>query len=73
MDNLKEKIEEIVNMVKNDPTFASRFQEEPVKTLEGILDMDLPDDEINNMVNIVKTKINLEDNEILNKIKGFFN
>jgi len=73
MDNLKEKIEEIVDKVKNDPNFATKFQEDPVKALEEILDMDLPDDEINKMVDAVKTKINLEDSGILDKIKGFFN
>ena len=71
--DIKEKIEEIVDKVKNDPNFATKFQEDPVKALEEILDMDLPDDEINKMVDAVKTKINLEDSGILDKIKGFFN
>lgn len=73
MDNLKEKIEEIVDKVKNDPSFATKFQEDPVKALEEILNMDLPDDEINKMIDAVKAKINLEDSGILDKIKGFFN
>ena len=73
MENLKEKIEEIVEKVKNDPSFATRFQENPVKVVEEIMGMDLPDDEINNMIDAVKAKINLDDSGILDKIKGLFN
>ena len=73
MDNLKEKIEEVVNKVKNDPSFATKFQDDPVTALEEILDMDLPNDEINKMVDAVKAKINLENSGILDKIKGLFN
>ena len=36
MENIKEKIEEIVDKVKNDPDFATKFQENPVKAAEEI-------------------------------------
>ena len=39
MGDLKEKIEEIVNKVKSDPDFATKFQENPVTALEGVLGM----------------------------------
>lgn len=73
MENLKEKIEEVVTKVKNDPSFAQKFQAEPVKALEEVLGMDLPDDKINEIIDAVKAKINLEESGILDKIKGFFN
>ena len=38
MENIKEKIEEIVNKVKNDPDCATKFQENPVKAAEEIVD-----------------------------------
>ena len=34
MEELKEKIEEIVNKVKNDENFANNFKENPVKAIE---------------------------------------
>lgn len=73
MENIKEKIEEIVNKVKSDKNFASKFKEEPVKALEEVIGVDLPDDKINEIITAVKAKINLDDSKILDKIKGFFN
>lgn len=72
MENLKEKIEEIINKVKSDPTFATRFQNEPVKVVEEVMGVDLPDDKINEIINTIKAKIKLDDSGILGKIKGFF-
>lgn len=73
MENLKEKIEEIVNKVKNDKDFASKFKEEPIKALEEVIGVDLPDDKINEIITAVKAKISLDDNKIVDKIKGLFN
>ena len=73
MENIKEKIEEIVNKVKSDKDFAKKFQEEPVKALEEVIGVDLPDDKINEIINTIKTKIKLDDSKIVDKIKGLFN
>ena len=73
MENLKEKIEEIVNKVKSDKDFASKFKEEPIKALEEVIGVDLPDDKINEIITAVKAKISLDDNKIVDKIKGLFN
>ena len=73
MENLKEKIEEIVEKVKNDPNFAKKFQEEPVKALEEVMGVDLPDDQINQILETVKAKVNLDNSGIMDKIKGLFN
>ena len=73
MENIKDKIEEIVNKVKKDPDFAKKFQEEPVKTLESVIGVDLPDDKINEIITMIKTKIKLDDSKIVDKIKGLFN
>ncbi len=58
--DIKAKIDEIVNKVKNDPDIAAKFQKEPVKTVEGILGVDLPDDVINQIIDGVKTKVNVD-------------
>ena len=73
MEDIKAKVEEIVNKIKNDGDFANKFQSNPVKAIEDVIGMDLPDDQINQVVNVVKTKINLDSNEgIVGKIKGLF-
>lgn len=58
--DIKAKIEEIVNKVKADPNFASDFQKDPVKTVERTLGVDLPDDQINSIIDGVKAKINID-------------
>lgn len=72
MENIKEKIEEVVKKVKNDPNFAKKFQDEPIKAVEEVLGVDLPDDKINEVIKAVKTKIKLDDSKIFGKIKGLF-
>ena len=60
MDKLKEMIDKVVDKVKKDPDFAKKFQKEPVKALEDILGVDLPDDKVNSIIDAVKTKIKLD-------------
>lgn len=58
--DIKAKIYEIVNKVKSDPDIAAKFQKDPIKTVEDILGVDLPDDVINQVVDGVKTKVDLD-------------
>lgn len=68
--DIKAKIEEIVNKVKNDKDFADNFKKNPVKAVEGIIGVDLPDDQINSVVDGVKAKVGADG--IIDKIKGLF-
>lgn len=72
MDKLKEMIDKVVDKVKEDSDFAKKFQDEPVKALESVLGVDLPDDKINEVIAAVKTKIKLDDSKIVDKLKGLF-
>lgn len=69
--DIKKKIEEIVNKVKNDKDFANKFQKDPVKAVESILGVDLPDDQINNIIDGVKAKITAD--KAGDMIKGLLN
>lgn len=68
--DIKAKIEKIVNKVKNDKDFAAKFTSDPVKAVEGVLGIDLPDDQINALIEGVKSKISVDD--IKDKIGGLF-
>lgn len=71
--DIKAKIDEIVNKVKSDPDIASKFQKEPIKTVEGILGIDLPDDVIMQIVDGVKAKVNVDGiKEKLGGLGGLF-
>ena len=55
--DIKAKIEEIVNKIKSDDELGKKFAKEPVKTLEDLLGVDLPDEQIKAMVDSVKAKL----------------
>ncbi|MBQ7782381.1 MAG: hypothetical protein IJ368_00265 [Oscillospiraceae bacterium] len=59
--DIKAKIEEIVEKVKADPDFAKDFQNDPVKAVEKVIGVDLPDDKINALIDGVKAKISVDD------------
>lgn len=68
--DIKAKIDEVVNKVKSDKNFAEKFQKEPVKAVEDVLGVDLPDDAVKNIIDGVKAKVNVD--SIKDKIGGLF-
>ena len=57
---LKNKLDEIVEKIKNDKNIAAKFQKDPIGTVEGLIGIDLPNDQIEALVDAVKAKINLD-------------
>ena len=55
------KIDELVKKIKTDDGLAKRFAKEPVKTLEDLLGVDLPDEQFKALLDGVKAKLNLGD------------
>lgn len=58
--NIKEKIEELVEKIKSDKDLLKKFQSDPVKTIEELVGMDLPDDQIEKLAEGIKAKISLD-------------
>ena len=58
--DVKEKINEIVEKVKKDPKFMEEFKKDPVKVVESVVGVDLPDDAVNKVVAGVKGKVTLD-------------
>jgi len=59
--DIKAKIEELVNKIKSDDGLMSKFKADPIKTVEGLIGIDLPDDQIGKLVDGIKAKISLDD------------
>ncbi|MBO5082821.1 MAG: hypothetical protein J6A80_08460 [Lachnospiraceae bacterium] len=57
MDNIKEKIEEIVEKIKKDPNFKEDFMKDPEKALEKATGIDIPDGMVDKVVDGVKAKL----------------
>lgn len=73
MMDIKAKIDEIVEKIKNDKTLMGKFQKEPIPTVEGLIGIDLPDDLIRNVVDGVKAKISLDAvGDLLGGVKKLF-
>ena len=70
--DFKKEVEKIIDKVKNDKNFANKFKKDPIKAVEGVLGVDLPDREIEKVVTAVKTKLKLDESGITDKIMGLF-
>ena len=68
--DIKAKIDEVVNKVKSDSNFADKFKNEPVKAVEEVLGVDLPDDMVNKVIDGVKAKVNI--GGVMDKLGGLF-
>lgn len=60
LDGLKDKIEEIVKKIMSDKKFAKKFKETPAKAVEEVIGVDLPDEKIDAVIKMVKTKITVD-------------
>ena len=58
---LKDTIEDVVNKIKSDKTIAANFQRDPIGTVEKLLDVDLPNEQLEPLVEAVKAKLSLDD------------
>ena len=56
--DIKTKIDELVKKIKADDGLAKRFAKEPIKTLEDLLGVDLPDEQIKALIDGIKEKLN---------------
>ena len=55
--DIKKKIDEIVNKIKADPKLAKQFADDPVKTVEALAGVDIPDDIEGKIVSGVKAAL----------------
>lgn len=60
MEMLKDKIEEIVEKIKTDKDIASKFQKDPIALVEELLGVDLPNEQLEGVVNTIKAKVDLD-------------
>lgn len=50
-------VNDIVKKLQKDPNLLKNFKKEPVKTLEGLTGIDLPDESVTAVVAAVKAKL----------------
>ncbi len=67
MDIMK-KVDEVVDKIKSDKGILAKFEASPIPTIEELLGIDLPDDQLKPAVEAVKAKLLASD--LADKIKG---
>ena len=71
--DIKEKIEEIVEKIQKNPALLKKFNTEPVKVVEELIGIDLPDDLIEKVIDGVKAKITMDKvGDALDMLGGLF-
>ena len=71
--DIKAKAAELVEQIKKDPTLLKQFRENPVKVVETLIGIDLPDDQINQLAQLIKAKIDLDKaGDMLKGLGGLF-
>lgn len=73
MNEIKEKIEQVVKKLTADKNLMAKFDKNPVKVIEELLGVDLPDDIVKKVVEGVKAKIKLDKvGDALENLGGLF-
>ncbi len=71
--DLKEKISELVDKIKDDKDLQAQFTKNPIKAVEGLVGVDLPDDMIEKVVDGVKAKLSMDKlDDAFDSIKKLF-
>ena len=68
--DIKAKITELTDKVKNDKDLTEKFQKDPIATVEGLLGVDLPDDQVSKIADGIKAKLSFD--KLGDKLGGLF-
>ena len=79
---IMDKVKEAVEKLQSDDGLMDNFKSDPIKTIECLIGIDLPDEQLKNIADMVKAKLdpngsvveNLENQAegIIDKVKGLF-
>ena len=58
--DIKEKIEQVAKKLLSDKKLLEKFEKNPVKVIEELLGVDLPDDLVNQLIDGIKARIKLD-------------
>ncbi len=71
--DIKEQISKMVEEISKNPNMKEQFEKEPVKAIEKIIGIDLPDDVAMKVIDGVKAKLTLDSaSKAADALKGIF-
>ena len=73
VDDIKEMIEKVVERVTKEDDLKELFEKEPIKAIEKVLGIDLPDEKLKAIVDAVKAKISIDKiSSVADSVGGLF-
>ena len=60
LEIIKTKVEELVKEIQKNPALLKKFKDNPIAVVEELIGIDLPDDQIKQVSELVKAKIDLD-------------
>ncbi|MBR4992136.1 MAG: hypothetical protein IKY86_03995 [Clostridia bacterium] len=73
MDEIRDLIKKLADKVQSDDEIKALFKKDPIKAVEKILGVDLPDDVVKKIIEGVKASITIEDAKgLLGSLKKLF-
>ena len=71
--DIKEQISKIIEEISKNPNIKDQFEKEPVKVIEKMIGVDLPDDIVMKIIDGVKAKLTIDDaSKVVDTLKGIF-
>lgn len=71
--DIKAQVTKVVDAVTKDQSLMDLFKKDPVKAVEKVIGVDLPDDVVNGVVDGVKAKVSVDKaSGLVNGLKGLF-
>ena len=73
LEMIKTKVEELVKEIQKNPALLKKFKDNPIAVVEELIGIDLPDDQIKQVAELVKAKIDLDKvGDLLGGLGGLF-
>lgn len=69
--DIQKIISDVLDKLQNDKALAAKFDTDPTAVLEKLIGIDLPNEQINAIIDGVKAKLKLDD--IADKVGGILN
>ena len=71
--DIKAKVEELAAKIMSDKELQAKFQKDPIGAVESLLGIDLPNDQVEKIVELLKAKIGAEKlGDALGALGGLF-
>lgn len=71
--DIKEQISKMVEEISKNPDIKEQFEKEPVKVIEKMVGVDLPDDIVMKIIDGVKAKLTINGvSKVADTLKGVF-